>query len=56
MTQQFFQRQCGILDKGDNTENTNDYIWDDKMAIFIEKNLYKKLHNFLQGHERDLIK
>lgn len=52
MTQCFVQRQHGILDKADHAKNTNDYIWDNKMAIFIEQNLHYKLPNFLQGHKR----
>ena len=35
MTQPFFQRQCGILDKADKAKNTYGYIWGSKMAIFV---------------------
>lgn len=35
-----FQRQCGILGRADSGKNANGYIWDNKMAIFVEKNLH----------------
>ena len=38
MTQTFFQRQCGILDKADKAKNTYGYIWGNKMAIFVGQN------------------
>jgi hypothetical protein len=41
VTQFLLKRQCSISDKADNTKNTNDYIWDNKMAISLEPTLKK---------------